>query len=109
MHPGPLGSISEWKRAGMSGKGEGWVKQDDTRRTQVGSDLTLQFSSLVQWLSNRESRLLGRGHGDGGATLSVPGQQEGVRAHRTRGETLRGSWVEATEGWPWAEGLPPPH
>lgn len=62
------------------------------RRTQVGSDLTLKLSSLVQWSLNRESRLLGRGHCDGGAPLSVPGQQERVRAHQTRA-MLGGSWV----------------
>ena len=61
------------------------------RGTQVGSDLTLKFSSLAQWSLNRESRLLGRGHGDGGATLLVPGQQEGVRAQRTQ-VILRASW-----------------
>lgn len=31
------------------------------RGTQVGSDLTLKFSSLAQWSLNRESRLLGWG------------------------------------------------
>lgn len=62
MHPGPLGSISEWEEgAGMSGKGEGWVKQDESRGGHKLCDLTLQFSSLVQWSLNRESRLLGQG------------------------------------------------
>lgn len=87
----------------MSGDGAGWIKQEGKYQSQVGSDLTLEFSSLARCCLNRESRALGRGPCNGDAAHSVPGQQEGSEPPDL-GTAERLPGLGSLEGrWSWAE------